>query len=435
MIFFYLLSSLTAVWVLETMARSSGVMESYRASRDAAKPKNEIGYEVYNYSRMSSIFLGRGGKVVTVIIISLFSYGALWAYVSVFSSSVTLIAWKYPFKKFGECSTNMADWSLWDNCHLTYLGSVVLFSMIVIPLSMIGVTEQAILQNILTFWRFFCFSIMAITCIIQIIYNIVHDEFNPIDDASEGTFKYFFNFSGFSSLFSAASVALSCHQNLPDVVTPTKSKKHLKLVLLGGITTATIIYIIIGYACTLTFGSNTKTPVTHNWMDYSGCNGGFGKCDDGDEYKWYGAVIQWLILLFPAINLMSEYPLVCCTLSSNLQQLIPHKYRHDHNKLFVYISRVCACVPPLIAGAIKGDLEVIFNFTGIFGFFLLFIIPSFLQVYSKYIIRRKWGSKTYVTPFTTKLSSSYIATPVLIIAVVCFSFSLVEFFCETIGII
>ncbi|EMD48200.1 amino acid transporter, putative [Entamoeba histolytica KU27] len=432
-LFFYLMSIVTAIWVLENMARSSGVMETYRRSRNAQRPQNEIEYEVYNYTRMSAIFFGKGGKMTSIIILSFFCYGALWAYSSVFSSSVTMILWKYPLSKFGECSIVMGDWDLFGPCHLTYLSGIVLFALIVIPLSLMGVAEQAILQNILTCWRFFCFGVMALTCIIHIIYNSVKGTYEVIPP-SKSTLTFFIDIGGFGTLFSSCSVALACHQNLPDVVTPTKPKNHLRRIVVLGITTATILYVIIGFACSFCFGDATRTPVTHNWLGFTGCNGGFGVCDDGSSAKWYGVVVQWVILLFPAINLTSEYPLVCVTLSSNLLQMIPKQWKEKIPKIWLYSSRLVAAVPPLIAGAIKGDLEVIFNFAGIFGFFLLFIIPGVLQIYSKFIIRRKWGSKTYVTSFSGKYSSSYWAWPILIIAIICFSFALVQFVADVIGL-
>ncbi|ELP87123.1 hypothetical protein EIN_496680 [Entamoeba invadens IP1] len=432
-LFFYVMSIITALWVLENMARSSGVMETYRESRNAQRPDNAIHYEVYNYTRMSAIFFGKGGKIATIIIMALFCYGALWAYGSVFSSSVTLIMWKYPLKKFGECSTTMSEWELFGTCHLTYLGGIALFGLIVIPLSLMGVAEQAILQNVLTFWRFFCFSLMALTCLVHIFVNTAHGTFDIVPQGMSLT-QFFINIGGFGTLFSSCSVALACHQNLPDVVTPTKPKTYLRTVVISGITTATILYVIIGFSCSFTFGTNTKTPVTHNWLNYSGCGGGFGVCSDGSEAKWYGIVVQWIVLLSPPINLTSEYPLVCVTLASNLLQMIPKKWKVKHPKVWLYSARIAASTPPLIAAAIKGDLEVIFNFTGIFGFFLLFIIPAVLQIYSKFIIRRKWGSKTYTTEFSGKYSSSYVAWPILIVSIICFSFALVQFADETFGL-
>ncbi|KAL7714206.1 Amino acid transporter [Entamoeba marina] len=146
-VFFYSLSVLTAVWVLENMARASGVMESYRRSRNTETPINELGFEVFNYARVGAIFFGKIGRGSAVIVISMFCYGALWAYTSVFSSSVTLIMWKYPLSSFGECGTDMSEWKLFDKCHISYLLGIVLFGCIVVPLSLIGVTEQRILQN------------------------------------------------------------------------------------------------------------------------------------------------------------------------------------------------------------------------------------------------------------------------------------------------
>ena len=433
LVFFYSISLITSMWVLENMARSSGVMEAYRKSRKAEKPHNELEFEVYNYSRMSCIFFGRAGKIASIIFVSFFSYGSLWAYTSVFSSSVTMIMWKYPLASFGECSNDMAEWGLFDKCHSTYLVGIVVFAIIVVPLSLIGVSEQAILQNILTCWRFFCFGLMALTCIIHIIYTSINGEYNPIPDGTS-VGKWLFNFAGFGTLFSSCSVALSCHQNLPDCMTPTQPKKHLKKILITGISISSFIYVVIGFSSMLCFGSNTKTPVTHNWLSFSGCAGGFGKCENGKEAEWYGIIIQWLILLFPAVNLASEFPLVCATLSSNLMQIPPKKIREKHPKIWTYGCRLLACIPPIIAGAIKGDLEVIFNFAGIFGFFLLFIIPSLLQIYSKYIIRRKWGSKTYVTVYSGKYSTSYLAWPILVIAVICFSLAFVQFLFDTFGL-
>ncbi|KAL7714205.1 Amino acid transporter transmembrane domain-containing protein [Entamoeba marina] len=244
--------------------------------------------------------------------------------------------------------------------------------------------------------------------------------------------NFFFDLGGFGTLFSAFSVSLACHHNLPDVVTATRSKKHLRFIVIAGITTATFFYVVIGFSNSLCFGDDTKTPVTHNWLNYTGCNGGFGTCDTGSD-RWYAIIIQWLVLLFPPINLSSEYPLFCLTLSSNIRQLIPKQIREKRPKFWLYFCRLSASLPPLIAGAIKGDLDVIFNFAGIFGFFLLFIIPSTFQIYSTFIIQRKFGKNSHISEFSGIYSSPYIAWPVLILSIACFSFSFVQFVDESFG--
>lgn len=107
-------------------------------------------------------------------------------------------------------------------------------------------------------------------------------------------------------------------------------------------------------------------------------------------------------MLFPLLNLSNDFPLVAITLASNFDQFVPQKWTRTKKRARVayIVVRVCCVVPPVIAGSILGELDTIFTFTGLFAFFLVFIIPCIFQWLSKRTMVKIYGPGADHTPYT-----------------------------------
>ena len=135
-----------------------------------------------------------------------------------------------------------------------------------------------------------------------------------------------------------------------------------------------------------------------NWEGYTGRDGGWGV----GSPLWWSYPIQLLIMLFPLLNLSNDFPLVAITLASNFDQFVPQKWTRTKKRARVayIVVRVCCVVPPVIAGSILGELDTIFTFTGLFAFFLVFIIPCIFQWLSKRTMVKIYGPGADHTPYT-----------------------------------
>ncbi|BFU22189.1 amino acid transporter, putative [Entamoeba histolytica HM-1:IMSS-B] len=408
---FFVLCCITAFWMLESLARTCGL----HSLTSEGRPITQITTIPSSVTKMGNIYFGVVGKRTVISVLSFFCIGALWAYSSIFSSTTTLLLWKYIFPKYGTCSANIGIWGWFDHCHITYIFSLLFYSMLVLPMSFMEIAEQAFVQKFLTMYRFAAIFLMIFTSFISLLYRSPSYSDDDIIDPLA-----LFNLNGFGAAFSVISVSLACHHNIPESVAPLQDKRKLKKLIFITLLSATIIYITLGVIGALCFGKKTVSPITTNWLEYTGCDGGFGICQD-HKIRWYGYVIQITILMFPLVNLTSEYPLVSATLASNISQL-----SSENTSKVSFSSKCLAAFPPLLLAMIKADLSKIFGFTGIFGFVLILILPSMFQIFSKKTYKLQFGKKASTTIYSGVYSTSKLAWCVLIISIILFAFSVVQ---------
>ncbi|ELP86852.1 hypothetical protein EIN_044000 [Entamoeba invadens IP1] len=410
---FFALCSVTAFWMLESLARTCGL----NSLTSEGRPITQITTVPSSVTKMGYTYFGPMGKRFVITVLSFFCVGALWMYSSIFSSTTTLLAWKYIFPAYGTCSANIGEWAWFDRCHVTYLGFLVIFSILVLPMSFMEIAEQAFVQKFLTLYRFAAIFLMVFTSFISLLSRTPTRSDEEIIDPNT-----LFNISGFGTAFSIISVSLACHHNIPEIVAPLRDKRQLKKIIFITLLTATSVYTVLGLICSLCFGKKTVSPITSNWLEYTGCDGGFGICPD-HKIRWYGYLIQFIVLMFPLVNLTSEYPLVSATLASNISQL---NSDNTHPNKVSFSAKCLAAFPPLVLACIKADLSKIFGLTGIFGFVLILILPAMFQIFSKKTYRTQFGRHTSQTLFSGVYSSTRLAWCVLIVSIVLFAFSVVQ---------
>lgn len=142
----------------------------------------------------------------------------------------------------------------------------------------------------------------------------------------------------------------------------------------------------------------------------SGIGGGFDPIDDKEmTLSSLAMLLQLTIMLFPVLNQMSVYPLVCLTLADNFLVLIKPK-SHSDDYIASYrmrqICRLLAAVPPLFLALFFGKIDTIFQWTGLFAFALVFIFPAYLQIRSSQYVRKRFGQSAVHTIYSVPILSS-----------------------------
>jgi len=455
LVFFAFFLVLLAGWVLEVISRvqgwtdycssstrSSNSVESVTTSVNTAmsdegssqpllahlKPINHIGFEVISYTRFSKVFGGRKGMIVTQIMIALYSLGSLWAYVATVGSSVAMLGFEF-FVKNETCNI-YHDPS--PKCQQTYYLSVLAFAIIAVPLSLLAIAEQRILQVLLTAYRFIAFGVMLVSVIVAwaiggpIPRNVSSSlaSFDELSSSSDNMSIWNFKWAGFGLMFPSAALALNLHWNIPDVVAPAKDKKPMKVVLASAQIVSLIFYILIGGVCAIYFDPPDPL-VTLNWGSYTGHQGGWG----AGNQLWWAKVVELVIVCFPILNLINVFPLVAVSLASNVEALFPDVEKpQPHGKVFSFffgssadsrhrhmIIRFYCCIPPLVLGALLGKLDVIFTISGMFGFILEFIVPTVFHMISSNFLVKRFGAGSDVTPYTNWSSNKFWVLLTLII--------------------
>ena len=439
---FTCISAICLCYVLESMARAGGIMQAERGKAGSARigltsgyaaretdallsaasvPGHyvpHIGYDKIDFSLMCELFGGRSGHALVHLCMTLYSYGVLWAYAAVFSSSVDAIFFRYALQQ--DCNIYLSPSPA---CQWGYVVCVLVFAVIVTWLSLQDVGDQAAVQKLLTAYRFAAFFTMIVTCCIA--FTVSPNQFDPEAGDSVPTIATLplVRWSGFGLIFCTTAVALDVHWNIPDVLLPLRDKAAARRIALSALLCAALFYTLIALVCAAEFGSSTLPLATLNWSSYSGLAGGWGA---GSPSGWSRAV-QLFVILFPVCNQCSVYPLVVLTLGDNYYSLLPAAYRETYSPLSLRRAcRLAACLPPIAFALCFGKLDTIFTITGLFAFALEFIVPCLLQLASMRMVQAKYGAGCERTQYSSWASDSRVVCVVLVLGCAAFLVSIIS---------
>jgi hypothetical protein len=108
-------------------------------------------------------------------------------------------------------------------------------------------------------------------------------------------------------------------------------------------------------------------------------------CDQIDgKPPIYARIISFFVVLFPAIDVASAYPLNAYTLGNNLMSYHygEEMVKYEKSKTHLYFFRALGAIPPIIAACFVSDLGSITDYTGLTGFAIAFVFPAVLARYS-----------------------------------------------------
>lgn len=125
--------SVTLSYYVKVMARSHGITKAKGLGQNIVN--NILEYQEYTFSQFCHLFAGIPGKLISELLIIIFCYGCLWAYVSMFACSVVNIVHSIIFcshlqlfEMFASESCDMyQDPS--QSCVLGYVGAVLVYAV------------------------------------------------------------------------------------------------------------------------------------------------------------------------------------------------------------------------------------------------------------------------------------------------------------------
>ena len=113
---------------------------------------------------------------------------------------------------------------------------------------------------------------------------------------------------------------------------------------------------------------------------------------------WATAIIL-IVVLFPAIDVLSAFPLNGITLGNNIHAaFFSNNPARMSNRKISIVFRLAAAIPPVIGACIVRDLDVILSYVGLLGFVITFVFPPLLNMISKRRALKRFGSNK--TPYT-----------------------------------
>jgi amino acid permease len=252
-------------------------------------------------------------------------YGFLWAYSSV----------------FGNAMSQLLPLGFTDD----YLVWLAIFAIIVLPMSLLNLSEQATIQVFLSACRIVMLLLMVVTPLAAALFGSGGDL-----DADEGPVPHFgtqtqpagsvlVDFGNFHKMFPAIVFSLLFHQAVPGLADEMVDKKQVGLIFGYTFALCGLAYSTVGIVGAWYFGDRVYSSANINWGHYHGGTGTLVK--EGTNSVWvdvslWAQLIKIFVVSFPAIDVISAFPIYAYVLGNTLMGII-----HANNIQEVQVSRTC----------------------------------------------------------------------------------------------
>lgn len=328
----------------------------------AATPK--ITHRRFDFTEMANVLLGKKGGLCFIVIIAIVQYSTLAGFASIISTSLTSLV---PLGPMEAC--NIYDEpDFFGSCRINYWTYLLIFAGLAVFLVMLGLHNQVLWQTSASVLRFLTILVMIATCSAALGTN------SNLEDSgsNEGGDVDTFNILGFASAFPMITLVMYFHNTIPNTTQFLHNKgQNLMPAIIGSIITVSVLLSAIGIVLTASV-SNVETLATLNWNEYSAG-------ENPSDRAWWAYLVAFFIGLYPAVDVLSAYPLDAINLSDNL---ISWKYGHisgeDLSKKTYFFFRLLVGIPPLVAAFFVYDISDYLEVAGTFSVIMIGVfIPLF----------------------------------------------------------
>lgn len=360
-----ILSYWTVMWVSETIARARASPLIRSINEKTALKASEF-EDFPEVTQLCTRFLGPVGSRMYQLSLLGLMYGGLLGYSQVFVNS------------FLTQVTSIGG------IEVTSVHGALVFAMIVIPLSCADLTEQIIVQLVMSVVRFVALLIM----ILSAAYAIFADPYDsgsivPPDTNQSMYISSFrlIDLSGFGVMFSTGVFSQLFQHSVPGLLAPLGTENQSKAHSIFGATllTTMFFYISLGSIGSLYFGPKVASSVNLNWAEFT-----WGLAPTSSLLPLWAKMLSTLVVVFPAVDTLSVYPLISVTLGDNIATIIPDQWIHavGGRGCLKLICRMLASVPPLLIAVFVSDLSMTMQFSGLAGIYVAFFAPALLYLSS-----------------------------------------------------
>lgn len=370
-----LVSYMTVMWVSETVARAREAFAAAHRVTEASAlmlfaEKDPLAKSAPDFDDFPEVtqlcdrFLGPLGSRLYQLSLLGLMYGGLLGYSQVFVNSFL---------------TQVASVG---GVHITSVHAAGVFAAIVVPLSCSDLTEQIHVQLLMAVVRFAALLIM----IASAVYAMFADPYDsgmaaaPADAAPPFVSDvHLVDLSGFGVMFSTAVFSQLFQHSVPGLLAPLGTANQAKSHAIFGSTllTTMFFYVALGSVCSLYFGPKVASSVNLNWADFT-----WGLAASARALPLWAKAMSTLVVVFPALDTISVYPLISVTLGDNMAAVVPLPWvRAVGGKPFwKLLCRFGACLPPLLVSVFVSDLSLTLQFSGMAGVYVAFFAPALLQL-------------------------------------------------------
>jgi len=317
---------------------------------------------------------------VYICLLYCYSSGTLVAFTSVFASS---FAANVPLGPLDTCDVYQDD-SV--GCKWKYLTYVCIFSVFMLYFTIVGLKEQFWMQICMTVLRIVVMTLVIAACLAAAltnshIDNVLH---NPADVPAAVDFRTM------GKALPVIVFASMYQTSLPSIVEQMRNKDRTVPKVLAWTTVVSLFfYLLLGLIVPIAI-PNVPSQCSMAFRNYTAGH-------PLNHRPWWTYALSYLVVVFPALDVFSSFPLSSVALADNLQSLVYGSVpRNSIPRVGYYSVKLFACVPALIVAMLTHNLGAVLDWAGLFGFFLvLFMIPlchlagrKVLPIESQYDVRR-----------------------------------------------
>jgi amino acid permease len=396
----------------------------------------------FEVTDLVSAFLGANGSAVYQVSLITLTFIGLIAYCQVFVIS-------FSSQVYPDCPTYIP---------------IAIFGIIVIPLSCFDLADQVFVQVAMSLLRFVTLGALFA----GLLFAIFFDEKDSSPTKVDNNPPYItddaplFDIGGIGLMVSTAIFSQLFQHSVPGLIRPlpTGDQKNVPKIFSYALLTTGVLYICIGVTSVLYFGQNVSQSINLNFVGFrwglsdSVLNGGEHNSMQVGEY-YVAMALSMLIVVFPALDTLSVFPLIANTLGNNMLAAFPRWKKLVRNfvkavkldvvfppvdKNFTYygplpveskshratgiVGRLAAAIPAVLCCFWVTKLSVTLQLAGVCGIIVALVTPALMQreavkFYKKFSVPTAATNNIALKPFyiDSSYSSSFYTTIVLVTAV------------------
>lgn len=324
------------------------------------------------------------GRVSVLYIVLFYCYtaGSEVAFSSIFATS---FASNVPLGSQSTCDM-YENSDLMGNCRWKYMVYISIFSVFMLYFTIGGLKEQLWMQMFMTCMRFVVMTFVILVCLFSAMTHssLESDDYNEANVPHAASFRYL------GQALPIITFASLYQTQLPSIVEQMRNKDRTVPRVLAAVTFMSLFYyLLLGLIVPVAIA---KVP-SESTMAFRHFSAGRSQ----SERPWWTYFIEHLVVIFPALDVFSSFPLMSVALSDNLMSLVYGSVpKNSIPRVGYYGLKLAACVPPLIVAMMEYNLGEVLDWAGLFGFFLIpFMIPmchiaarKVLPVESQYDVHR-----------------------------------------------
>ncbi len=302
---------------------------------------------------------------------------------------------------------------MWPNAPILY--PTMIFAAMVVPLSCLDLSEQITTQVVMSAFRFISIALMLLGMIVKAIPTDSEHYKNSTSEVSSNLV----HFDNAGLMFSTSLFAQLFQHSVPGLIRPLEERKrrYVPEIFQFSIMTTGGIYVLLGSLAMVSLGSSIEQSINLNFAGYL-----WGLDDNRERFllRFFAKSVSLLIVLFPAFDTVSVFPLIANTLGNNLQAFVKsfvptskdlrrRREGEDDDKWWnrTILWRLVASIPPILLSVVLRDLTTTMQLAGACGVVVALLVPGMLQVkanerarllpplyhdspYSTYVVRLEW---------------------------------------------